>query len=161
MKITSPSSGCSVSPDPRSVNDSPPVGESDGQPVRDRGKIEDRHGQRVPDTDEVADVDERVDRRDRALLRQASKERLGRRSIGGRVDAEAPERPTPRVEARDLGERRVAKPLEDHSLFGREGVGETSGRGTVPDAVGMDHATDDRREPLRDLLLVLEQRHAA
>ena len=50
---------------------------SDRRPPAGRPLIEDRHGQGIADADQVAQVDEAVDRRDRALLGQAPEECLG------------------------------------------------------------------------------------
>ena len=84
MKITSPGSGDSRSPEPRSVKRSVAGREADGRAARRRALVEDGHREAVANAHEVAEVDERVDRRDGALLGEPSKERLGRRAVAGR-----------------------------------------------------------------------------
>ena len=160
-KMTSPGSGDSRSPEPRSVNVSLAGREADGRSAGHRLLVEDRHGQRVADGDEVADVDERVDRRDRALLGQPPEERLGRRAVGRRVDTEGAEGAPPGGDARQLGQRRRADPGERRRLLRLERLDQLIWRRPVRQPDGMDHAADDRRKAVRDGRVVREASQGA
>ena len=64
------------------------AGEPDRRSPGDRMLIHDRDRQAEADAHEIADVDERIDGRDRSLLRQPSQEGLRGRSVRRRIDAE-------------------------------------------------------------------------
>ena len=145
MKITSPSVGLAVAR--AEIREGLRAGsETHGRGAGHQALVEHRDRQAVADRHEVADVDERVDGRDRALLGEAAQQRLGGRAIGGRVDAEGAER---RRQAASAGssERRVSDPGKRCLLLRPNAATSSAGEGpfeTAP-AWTMPPATERKR----------------
>ena len=106
------------------------------------------HGDReaVTNADEVAEIDERVEARNLALLRQPAQESLGGAAVARRLDPEGAECTSPGGDAGELREGPVADPFERALLLVAEELPELRLRAAVDDATSVQDAAHDGRE---------------
>jgi hypothetical protein len=131
----------------------------DDRAARYPALIEHRDRKRVADADEVGEIHQGPDRRKLALLDQAPQERLGRRAVLRRIDAEAAEHPAPGRKRGQLAEGRAADPVVRHHGLAPHGCSESRWRWCIVDSGCKDDATDDRREARGDTRVIAEARH--
>src|SRR5258708_7740579 len=118
------------------------VGEAYGDRTRDGSRIKDGDGQGVADADEVAEIHQRVDAGDVALLRQAAQQGLGGAAVLCWVHAECPKGIAPRRQRGDLAQRRRADALQHGALLGNVGSAQRCRRGAVGQTARQDDAPD-------------------
>src|SRR5579884_3614724 len=94
----------------------------DGQCTCYRAHIEDRCWQRVANTHQIADINQRIDTGNIAFFGQAAQQGLGCAAILCWLNAKFTERASPRGQRGYLAERRIADALKYGALFSLESL---------------------------------------
>src|SRR5260221_165261 len=132
------------------------VREAHRQRPLQRAGVEDGDGQAVADADQSAEVHQRVDAGDVALLGEPAQERFGRAAALRRVHAEPAKGAAPSGEGRQLAEWRLPDARPYRFLFDSIGLPQRPWRRAVGHALGKDDTAGDVRKALDEVRAVAE-----
>src|SRR5579884_337697 len=131
----------------------------DGQCTCYRAHIEDRCWQRVANTHQIADINQRIDTGNIAFFGQAAQQGLGCAAILCWLNAKFTERASPRGQRGYLAERRIADALKYGALFSLESLLQGLWRRPILHLFPVNHSAYYAGETLHNLRRVLEDHH--